>query len=75
MINFGTWACLELRPITENDAYLDVINIDRYNMIIGTPFMCKHSLMLDFKQNVLSIQDKVIITLTTGQEDLMLAKQ
>ena len=75
MINFGTWACLELGTITENDAYLDVINIDRYDMIIGTPFMRKHGLVLDFKRNVLSIQDNIVGTLTTGQEDLMLTKR
>ena len=44
-------------------------------MIIGTPFMRKHGLVLDFKRNVLSIQDNIVDTLTTGQEDLMLAKQ
>ena len=49
MINFGTRAHLELSTITENDAYLDVVNIDRYDMIIGTPFMHKHRLVLDFK--------------------------
>ena len=75
MINFGTRARLELGTIIENDAYLDVVNIDRYDMIIGTPFMRKHGLVLDFKRNVLSIQDNIIDTLTTGQEDLMLAKR
>ena len=75
MINFGTQACLELGTIIENDAYLDVINIDRYDMIIGTLFMRKHGLVLDFKRNVLSIQDNIVDTLTMGQEDLILAKQ
>ena len=75
MINFGTRAHLELGTITENDAYLDVVNIDRYDMIIGTPFMRKHGLVLDFKRNILSIQDNIVSTLTMGQEDLMLAKQ
>ena len=75
MINFGTQARLKLGTITENDAYLDVVNIDRYDMIIGTPFMRKHGLVLDFKRNVLSIQDNIVGTLTMGQKDLMLAKQ
>ena len=55
MINFSSQACLELGTITGNDAYLDVINIDWYDMIIGTLFMHMHGLMLDFKQNILSI--------------------
>lgn len=75
MINFGTRTRLELGPIIENDAYLDVVNIDRYDMIIGTPFMRKHGLVLDFKRNILSVQDDVVGTLTMGQEDLMLAKR
>ena len=49
MINFGTWAHLELGTIIENDAYLDVVNIDQYDMIIGILFMHKHGLVLDFK--------------------------
>ena len=28
MINFGTWAHLELGTIAENDVYLDVVNIN-----------------------------------------------
>ena len=43
-------------------------------MIIGTLFMHKHRLVLDFKQNILSIQDNIVSTLTMGQKDLMLAK-
>jgi Aspartyl protease len=39
MINFGSRASLEFRLIKDDDAYLDVVNIDRYDMIIGTPFM------------------------------------
>jgi hypothetical protein len=39
IINYGARTRLELGPVSEDDAYLDVINIDQYNMIIGTPFM------------------------------------
>ncbi len=75
MINFGTKTSLELGPVVEDDAYLDVVNIDRYDMIIGTPFMRKHGLVLDFCKDTLSVQGKPIPTLTSGQEDLMLAKK
>jgi hypothetical protein len=44
-------------------------------MIIGTPFMHKHGLALDFGKNTLSTQGILIPTLTTGQEDLMLVKR
>jgi hypothetical protein len=74
MINFSARTRLELGPVREDDAYLDVINIDRYDMIIGTPFMRKHGLVLDFNTNSLRIRGEIVPTLTTGQEDLMLMK-
>ena len=75
MINFGTKTRLELGPVLEHDAYLDVVNIDRYDMIVGTPFMRKHGLVLNFADDTLNINGKVIETLTSSQEDLMLAKR
>ena len=75
MINFGAKARLELRPITDDDTYLDIVNIDRYDMIIGTPLMCKHRFVLDFGRDTLSLRGTPITTLTAGQEDLMLIKR
>ena len=75
MINYGATARLDLGPACEDDAYLDVVNLDRYNMIIRITFMRKHSLVLDFDQNVLSAWGTLVPTLTKGQEDLMLVKQ
>jgi hypothetical protein len=75
IINYGARTHLELGPVSKDDAYLDVVNINRYDMIIGTPFMQKHGLVLDFKLNTLSIQGEHIPTLTSGQEDLMLTKK
>ena len=75
MINFGTKTRLELGPVREDNAYLDVVNIDRYDMIIGTPFMRKHGLVLDFEKNALTVQGELVHTLTSGQEDLMLARK
>jgi len=37
--------------------------------------MRRHGLVLDFKQNTLSIRGEIIPTLMSGQEDLMLAKK
>ena len=53
IINFRSRASLELGTIKDDDVYLDVVNIDRYDMIIGTPFMRKHRLILDFGSNTL----------------------
>ena len=75
MINFGTRTRIELGPIKEDDAYLDVVNLDRYDVIIGTPFMRKHKLVLDFGKDFLNIRGQPVPTLTAGQEDLLLAKK
>jgi hypothetical protein len=75
MINFGTRTRVELGPVKEDDVYMDVVNIDRYDMIIGTPFMRKHAFALDFGQNVISVHGQQILPMSTGQEDLMLEKR
>jgi len=75
IINYGARTCLELGPIIDSNAYLDVVNINRYDMIIGTPFMRKHKLVLDFDQDTLSIRGTQLTMMTSGQEDLMLAKK
>lgn len=75
MINFGAKACLELGPACEDAIYIDIVNIDQYNMIIGTPFMHKHGLALDFEKDILMIQGMAIPMLSLGQENLMLAKK
>ena len=66
MINFRAKARLELGPACEDNAYIDVINIDRYDMIVGTPFMRRHGLALNFERDDLTIRGVVIPTLSSG---------
>ena len=75
MINFRTKAQVELGPIKVDNVYLDVINIDQYNMIIGTPFMWMHAFVLDFGQNIINIHGHIIHPLSSSQEDLMIEKR
>ena len=75
MINFGVRTNIEFGPISENNVYVDVININRYDMIISTPFMRKHWFILDFSNDTLSAQGHLVPTMSSGQEDLMLAKK
>ena len=75
MINFGAILRLELETIKDDNAYMDVVNIDRYDMIIGTPFMRKHGFMLDFDKDCLLVCGQALQPLTIGQEDLLMAKQ
>jgi len=75
MINFGARSRVELGTVSDDDAYLDVVNIDRYDMIVSILFLCKHGFILDFDQDILSRQGMKVPTLTSGQEDLMLTKK
>ena len=75
MINFRARSHIELGTVSDDDAYLDIVNIDRYDMIVGIPFLHKHGFILDFDQDILSRQGVKVPTLTSGQEDLMLAKK
>ena len=34
---------MNLGPIQSANTYLNIINIDRYDVILGTPFLWKHS--------------------------------
>jgi hypothetical protein len=74
MINFGVVSHLELGTINDNNAYMDVVNIDRYDMIVSIPFMRKHGFVLDFCQDLLFVRGQAIQLLTVGQEDLLITK-
>jgi Retroviral aspartyl protease len=56
-INFGTESHIEFASIAK-DTYLDVANLDKYNSILGTPFLRKHGIMLDFDHDEIVIHGK-----------------
>ena len=39
-------------PGIRGNMYVDIANFDRYDMIIGTPFMRANKVILDFESNV-----------------------
>jgi hypothetical protein len=45
-INFRLFTNFEISKMKDNH-YFDVVNIDRYNVILGTMFMRKHGITLD----------------------------
>ena len=59
-INYGTEIGLEFASIT-NDTYLDVANLDKYDSILGTPFLRKHGISLDFENQEIVIRGKLRI--------------
>ena len=44
----------------ESKEYFDIVNIDYYDAILGTPFLRKHEVVIDFMNNCLRIKDKII---------------
>ncbi|KAJ7716252.1 hypothetical protein DFH07DRAFT_785434 [Mycena maculata] len=67
-INYGARAPINFGSI-KGHAYYDLVNLDRYDGIIGTLFMIKHGLVLDFgKREVRLPSGKVISTLSLSDE-------
>ena len=67
-INYGAKACLEYGPINA-DHYLDIVNINRYDITLGTLFMRKHGIVLDFNKNQVRQQNVVLPTLRESTEE------
>lgn len=47
-ISYGSHAPVDICGVREN-VYFDIVNIDRYDTIIGTPFLKRFGVCLDFK--------------------------
>jgi Retroviral aspartyl protease len=59
-VNFATESCIEFASITI-DTYLDIANLDKYDSILGTPFLWKHGIQLDFETQEIVIHGKLRI--------------
>ena len=59
VINYGanTTIKYEGRELKE---YFNIINIDYYDAILGTPFLRKHKVIIDFMNNCLRQKDKIV---------------
>jgi hypothetical protein len=53
-INFGSVAKTDFANISD-DTYLDVANLDKYDSILGTPFLVRHGIALDFERKEIII--------------------
>ena len=59
IINYGTNTTIKING-NKSKEYFDVINIDYYNAILGTPFLNKYEVIIDFVQDCLRIKDNII---------------
>jgi len=61
-INHGMKACIKIGTV-ENYHYFNVINIDRYDIIIGMVFMKQHGIVLDFEKDQVRMRGKNLYAL------------
>ena len=65
-INFGLFTDFGIGKVNGNH-YFDVVNIDRYNAILGTMFMRKHGIVLDFERDEVRVKGKILETIIEGE--------
>jgi hypothetical protein len=54
------------------DTYFDLVNLDRYDCILGTPFLLKHGVILDFGRHSIRINGTDYPALTIDEEKAFL---
>ena len=59
VINYGANATIKYKG-RESKEYFNIINIDYYDAILGTPFLRKHEVIIDFVNNCLRMEDKIV---------------
>ena len=64
--NYGTAMKTSYGGIVDN-VYFDIVNIDRYDAIVGMHYMCKHGIVLDFKKGQVLIWGKPAPILSVGE--------
>ena len=59
VINYGANVTIKYEG-RELKEYFSIINIDYYDVILGTPFLRKHEVIIDFVNNCLRLKDKIV---------------
>jgi hypothetical protein len=72
-VNFATEAKVEFASINIG-TYLDIANLDKYDSILGTPFLRKHGISLDFETQEIVIRGKLRIPALIEGEGTTAAK-
>ena len=61
MINYGACATIKIGCKVVKE-YFDIVNVEHYDAILGTPFLRKMGIVLDFRRGMAWIGNKVIPT-------------
>jgi hypothetical protein len=73
-ISYGTKVPVEIGGV-KNETYFDLVNIDRYDCIIGTPFMNAHGVCLDFGNRCIIVKGEGIQALSFDEEQKYVDKK
>ena len=72
-INFTTIAVVKFGSTTAKN-YLDIANLDKYDCILGTPFLRKHRISLDLQFQDIVIREKLCIPALPEGEGVSVTK-
>jgi hypothetical protein len=67
LINHGTNASIKLLGV-DSRHYFDIVNVDRYDVILGAPFMTKKKVKLDFEKGQVVVGHSEVPTLSVTEE-------
>ncbi|KAF7982373.1 hypothetical protein HWV62_29120 [Athelia sp. TMB] len=73
-IVYGAVAPVLVVGISE-EMYFDVVNIDKYDTILGTPFLQRHGILLDFKRGGVIANDTFFRSFSLSEEIAFLAQK
>ncbi|KAJ7588443.1 hypothetical protein C8J56DRAFT_890231 [Mycena floridula] len=73
VINRGGYATFDFPGVENSEAYVDVINLDKYDATIGTPGMRRWGIVLDMENDMVWIRGKPWKALTEGEERRIMA--
>jgi len=73
-ISYGTKVPINLCGV-QDQIYLDLVNIDRYDCIIGTPFMNTYGVCLDFGKRTIHMNGQEINALSFEEEQQYVDKK
>lgn len=72
-INYGARAPVDFSGM-KGHAYFDIVNLDRYDGIIGTPFMIKHRIVLDFGSREIRFPNGQVLAALALPREISLVK-
>ncbi|KAJ8089708.1 hypothetical protein PM082_014973 [Marasmius tenuissimus] len=70
-ITYGCTTSYSISPAkqkVEGRDYFDIANVDRYDAVVGTVFMRRHGISLDFGDDTVKMKGSVVPTLSEGEE-------